>query len=154
MRLSELLEDLDGAKKNRGADVAVAVMGSRDDLKDVKETIGVFRDYANRGMICVLDKETLDPIALEVAYKLARAKLLLSLQAKTMKSEFIDMAEIDALIVNIKGKLSEFSAIKGTLTKASGAITNAQSQIDEMRADLITKLDDLSEKAKPIVKKY
>lgn len=153
MYLSSLLDELEGAKKNRGADIAVAVVSGKDTLKDVKEVIGMFRDYSNRRMICILDKENPDPIALEVAYKLARAKLLLSLQAKAMKSEFIDVAAINVLIDEIVKKLSEFSAIKSTLTKASSAIGNAQTEIDDMKADLISKLEDLSEKAKPIVKK-
>lgn len=100
-----------------------------------------------------MDKETPDTTALEVAYKLARTKLLLGLQAKAMKSEFIDVAAIGVLIDEIVKKLSEFSAIKTTLTKASSAIGNAQTQIDDMKADLASKLEELTEKAKPIVKK-
>jgi len=39
------------------------------------------------------------------------------------------------------------------LTKASGAIGNAQTQIDNMKSELTSMLEELSEKTKPIVKK-
>lgn len=152
MYLSTLLDELEGAKKNRGAGAAVGVVSGKNTLKDVRETIGVFRDYSNKRTVCVLDKEIIDPIALEVAYKLARTTLLLGLQAKEMKSESIDIAEINTLIDEIKKNLSEFTTIKGTLTKATGAISNAQTQIDTMKADLISKLEDLTEKATPLTK--
>ena len=92
-------------------------------------------------------------MALEVAYKLARTKLILGLQAKEMRSESIDIAAINILINEIKNNLSEFTTIKGTLTKATGAISNAQTQIGTMKADLVSKLDDLSEKLIPVSKK-
>ena len=152
MYLSSLLEELDGAKKNRGASAGIAVISSREMLKDVNKTVGMFRDYANSRTICVLDKETFDPIAIEVAYKLARAKLLLSLQVKEMKAESIDIVAINTLIDEITKQLTEFSTIKSTLTKASNAIVGAQTQIDSMKADLSSKLEELSEKAKPIKK--
>lgn len=153
MYLSALLDELEEAKKNRGAGAAVGVVSGKNTLKNVGETIGIFRDYTNNRSISVLDKEIVDPISLEVAYKLARAKLLLGLKAKEMKSESIDVAAINTLIEEIKNNLSEFTTIKGTLTKATGAINNAQTQIDVMKADLISKLADLSEKAMPIAKK-
>ncbi|MDP3990950.1 MAG: hypothetical protein Q8P63_01500 [Candidatus Nealsonbacteria bacterium] len=149
MYLSTLLDELEGAQKNRGAGAAIGVVSGKDTLKDVREAIGVFRDYPNKRAICVLDKEIIDPIALEVAYKLARTKLLLGLQTKEMKSESIDIATINILIDEIKNNLSEFTTIKSTLTKATGTISNAQTQIDAMKADLVSKLDDLSEKATP-----
>lgn len=152
MYLSSLLEELEEAKKNRGAGAAVGVVSGKNTLKNVGETIGIFRDYTNNRSISVLDKEIVDPISLEVAYKLARAKLLLGLKAKEMKSESIDVAAINTLIEEIKNNLSEFTTIKGTLTKATGAINNAQTQIDVMKADLISKLEDLSEKAMPLTK--
>lgn len=153
MYLSTLLDELEDAKKNRGAGVAIGVVSGKNTLKDVKEAIGVFRDYPNKRTICVLDKEIIDPIALEVAYKLARTKLLLGLQAKEMKSESINIMAINILINEIKNNLSEFTTVKGNLTKATGAIANAQTQIDAMKANLINKLEDLSEKATPVTKK-
>lgn len=153
MYLSTLLDELESAKKNRNAGVAVAVVSGKDTLKDVRESIGIFRDYSNNRSICILDKEGPDQIALEVAYKLARTKLLLGLKVREMKSESIDIVSINTLIDEITKKLSEFTAIKSTLTKASGAIGNAQIQIDNMKDDLQSKLEELSEKAKPIVKK-
>lgn len=149
MYLSSLLDELDEAKKNRGAGVGIGVISRSNTLKDVKESIGVFRDYANKRTICVLDKEILDPIALEVSYKLARTKLILELQAKEMKTESIDLVSINTLIEEIKNNLSDFTSIKTTLTKATGAINNAQTQIDNMKAELMSKLEDLAEKSLP-----
>ncbi|MFA6458255.1 MAG: hypothetical protein WCV72_02590 [Patescibacteria group bacterium] len=153
MYLNALLDELEGAKKNRGATVAVAVVSGKDTLKDVREAIGVFRDYPGQRTICVLDKEYPDATALEVAYKLARAKLLLSLQTKEMKSEAVDLVAINTLIEEITKKLSEFAGIQSTLTKASTAIDGAKTQIEGMKNELQVKLQELAEKAQPIKKK-
>lgn len=152
MYLKELLDELEGAKKNRGAGVAVAVISGKDTFKDVHEMIGVFRDYPNQRTICVLDKEVLDSTALEVAYKLARAKLLLNLQAKEMKSEAIDLVAISTLIDEITRKLGDFASIRSTLTKANSAIEGAKTQLDGMKNELQEKLQELAEKARPIRK--
>jgi hypothetical protein len=149
MYINDLLDELEEAKRNRGAGVAVAVVSGKDTLKDVKESIGAFRDYQNNRSICVLDKEVVDPTALEVAYKLGRTKLLLGLQVKEMKSEAIDIVAINILIEDILKKLKEFALIKSTLTKATGTIDEAQDQIETMKNELTVKLEELSEKAKP-----
>jgi len=153
MYLSTLLDELENAKKNRNSGAAIGVMSGKSTLRDVREAIGALRDYSNNRTICILNKDTVDSMALEVAYKLARTKLILGLQAKEMRSESIDIAAINILINEIKNNLSEFTTIKGTLTKATGAISNAQTQIDTMKADLVSKLDDLSEKLIPVSKK-
>ena len=149
MYMHALLDELEEAKDNRNAGVAIGVVSGKDTLKDVKESIGVLRDYPNKRTICILDKENPDPIALEVAYKLARTKLILGLQAKEMKSGSIDIPAVNNLIDEITTHLSEFASIKSNLTKATGAIGTAQTQIDEMKEDLTIKLEDLSEKVKP-----
>lgn len=152
MYLTSLLDELEGAKKNRAAGVAVAVISGKDMLKDVREMIGVFRDYPNQRTICVLDKEIIDATALEVAYKLARAKLLLNLQVKEMKSDAVDLVAITTLIDEITKKLCEFASIQTTLTKANNAIDGAKTQLDGMKSELQDKLKELSEKAQPIKK--
>lgn len=153
MSLSTLLTELDGAKKNRGASAAIAVMSKRDTLKGSETSIGVFRDYPNNRTICILDKNIIDSMALEVAYKLARAKLLLGLKAKEMKTESIDLVSINILIDEISKKLNEFSSMKSNLTKATTAINSVQTQIDNLKEDLQSKLLELSGKTKPVIKK-
>jgi len=153
MYLSSLLDELELAKKNRGAGIAVGIISGNAVLKDVNNDIGVFRDYPNNITVCVLDRETLDPVALEVAYKLARTKLMLGLKAREMKSESIDLVSINTLIDEINNKLNEFTSIKSTLTKATGAIDSAKTQIDNMKSELMSKLEELAEKSKPILKK-
>jgi len=153
MSLSGLITELDGAKKNRGSEYAIGVISGNNTLKDAKGLIGSFRDYPKNKTLCILDKETIDPIALEVAYKLARTKLLLGLQAHEQKSESVDIDSINTLIDEIIKKLSDFSTIKGVLTKASGAISNAQTQIENLKLELESMLHELSEKTKPVIKK-
>lgn len=146
---NELLEELEEAMKNRGALAAIAVLSSKNILKDItKEAIGVFRDYSKNRTICVLDKEIFDPLALEIAYKLARTKLLLGLKAKEMKSDSINIVAINTLIEEIIKKLDDFSTIKGSLTKATRAINDSQTQIDRLKDDILEKLNELLEKTK------
>jgi len=72
MYLRNLLDELEGAKKNRNAGYAVGVISTKETLRDVKEAIETFRVYPRNKSICILDKETFDPISLKVAYTLAR----------------------------------------------------------------------------------
>ncbi len=153
MYLSTLLDEMEGAKKNRNAQYAVGILSGKDMLKDVNEKIGTFRDYSNNKTICILDKEIYDSIALEVAYKLARTKLLIGLKVKEMKSEEVDLDSINLMIDEITKKLGDFATIKGVLTKATGSIDNAKTQIDNMKSELISMLEELSEKTKTNSKK-
>lgn len=152
MYLRNLLDELEGAKKNRNAGYAVAVISAKETLRDVKEAIETFRVYPRNKSICILDKETFDPISLKVAYTLARTSLLLELQTDKKKSVLLDISAINTLIDEITKKLNEFTSIKSTLTKASTAINSAQTQIDNIKEDLQSKLEELSEKTKPITK--
>jgi len=153
MYLSTLLDELESSKKNRNAQYAVGILSGKNTLKDVNERIGTFRDYSNNKTICIFDKENYDSIALEVAYKLARTKLILGLRVHEMKTESIDIVVINTLTNEIIKKLGEFTTIKAMLTKATGAIGSAQTQIDNTKADLLGMLQELLEKAKPTSKK-
>jgi len=146
MSLPKFLEELDEAKKNRAAAIAVGVISRKEILKGVDGALGVFRDYPNDKSICVFDKEMIETTALEVAYKLARAKLLLGLKVKKMKTDEIDLDGIKILIEEISRKLNDFSLIKSTLTKANTAIDQAKIDIDEMKDELQEKLDGLLQK--------
>ncbi|MCS7093438.1 MAG: hypothetical protein NZL96_03400 [Patescibacteria group bacterium] len=148
MNLSALLEELERAKENRNAQASVAVLSGKNVIKDVNQTIGVFRDYSNNRTICVLDKIDPDPVFLEVAYKLVRAKLLLALRVREMRSGTIDLALINNLIEEIIKKLDNLSLVKGTLTKASGFINKAQEDLDKIKEEIRKTLTELSEKTK------
>jgi len=149
MYLSTLLDELEAAKENRSAGAAVGVVSGKETLNDVRESIGVFRDYSKNRTICILDKENPDATALEVAYKLARTKLILGLQSKEMKTGAIDLVAVNTLIDEITTHLSEFGTIKSNLTKATTAIDTVQTQINEMKSFLSSKLEDLAERVKP-----
>ncbi len=148
MSLQKFLEELDEAKKNRGALLAVGIISRKDLLKGVNGAIGVFREYPNDKSICLFDKEILDPTALEIAYKLARTRLLLGLKVKEMKSDSVDVEGIKILIEEISRKLNEFSSIKSTLTKATTAIDEAKTNLDKIKDELQEKLDELLQKVK------
>jgi len=151
--LNAFLKELEECKQNRGANVAVGVLSNENILTGNGEKPGVFREYSKDLMICVFDKVTLDAIALEVAYKLARAKLLLNLKTQSMTLESVDIKTLDLLTNNIKANLEKFAVIKGNLTKASATIGIAQSKIDDFKSILIESLNALSDKIRLITKK-
>jgi uncharacterized coiled-coil DUF342 family protein len=97
----------------------------------------------------VLDKENPESTALEVAYKLARARMLMGLKTKETKKETVDLVTINTLITEIKNKVNRFASIKTGLTKATSAINGAQGEIDTMKEELIEKLEELGEKTTP-----
>lgn len=148
MSLQKFLEELDEAKKNRGALLSVGVISRKEILKGVNGAIGVFREYPNDKSICYFDKENLDATALEIAYKLARTRLLLGLKVKEMKSDSIDVEGVKILIEETVRKLNEFSSIKSTLSKATTAIDLAKSDLDKIKDELQEKLENILQKIK------
>lgn len=149
----EILIELNEAMNNRDAKIAIGVLSGKEIIKDVNANIGNFRDYPPNKLICVYDKEEFDRSALEVAYKLARSKLLFTIHSKEMKSDAVNIAEANRLIDEITKKLNDFSLIKSSLTKANGSISEAQLRVDNLKAELNQLSDVLTEVLTPVASK-
>lgn len=122
------LKELDRAKENRGSHYAIgAVHESR-----VPAAIGSFRRYDGEKIICSIPEDD-DPLALEIAYKVARAELVLSIMREEVR---FDPSKFKDKVVEIQGQLDTIRAIKSTLTGATGKIDDAKEDLKKMETSI------------------
>lgn len=139
-----LLGELDEAIKNREAKFAIAVMESY-----ISEPIGNYREIPPDKIICTFREEGLP---LEVAYKVARARLLLDIYEEMEKE--IDIGKINGIVGKISNDLNLIRGITAKLTNIGR--TSEQIKIDikgletNIRDSLIELQDSLRTPGSPI----
>ncbi|MCW4036911.1 MAG: hypothetical protein NWE75_06930 [Candidatus Bathyarchaeota archaeon] len=125
---SSFLKELDRAKENRGSHYAIgAVHESR-----IPVAIGSFRRYDGEKIICSVPVDD-DPLALEIAYKVARAELVLSIMREEVR---LDPSKLKDKVMEIQGQLDTIRAIKSTLTGATGKIDDAKGDLKKMETSI------------------
>lgn len=117
-----LLGDLDGAISNREASFAIGVTETV-----FSEAVGCYREVEKDKIVCAFGD---DGLPLEVAYKVARARILLNLHRESKQN--IDTARVCGLIDKISNDLNAVQGIKAKLT----SIANTSDKIDEDIEDL------------------
>jgi hypothetical protein len=123
----EALAELDGALQARGADYAVLVVPAEDKLPARTHAL---REFNGDKLFVVFDPEEGSALALEVAYGLARARVLMTRGA----DEGIDAAQVRAEVERAQGAMEDVRRIKSQLTNARTGIDNAQEIVDAMAA--------------------
>jgi hypothetical protein len=113
--------------RDRDADFAVLVVPSED---KVPARMGTLREYNGDKMIVTYDVEDDDGLSLEIAYKLARARVLMS----RSESDSIDTAAIHDTVERALGALEDVRRVKSTLTGATSQIEKAREIVEEMAA--------------------
>jgi len=125
---NSFLKELDSAKKNRGAHYAIGAIHE----SKVPMVVGSFRRYDGEKIICSIPVEEY-PLALEIAYKVARAELVLS----TLREEVrLDPSKLKDKVVEIQGQLDTIRAVKSTLTGATGKIDDAKGDLKKMETSI------------------
>ncbi len=119
------LAELDEALDTRGADFAIFVVPSEDKLPARTRPL---REFNGDKMFVVYDAEEDSRLALEVAYALARARVLMS----RGEDESVDPAAIRAEVERALGAMEDVRRIKTQLTNASGGIESARQILDAM----------------------
>lgn len=126
---SSFLKELDRAKENRGSHYAIgAVHESR-----IPAAIGSFRRYDGEKIVCSIPVDD-DPLALEIAYKVARAELVLSIMREEAR---LDLSKLKDKIMEIQGQLDIMMAVKSALTGATGKIEDAREDLKKMEASIM-----------------
>jgi len=74
-----------------------------------------------------------DPLALEKAYKVARAELVLSILREEVT---LDLSQLKAKIMEIQGQLETMQSAKITLTGAVGKIDDAREILKKMEGSI------------------
>jgi hypothetical protein len=122
---NEALRELDKALQERDADFAVLVVPSEE---KVPAKLRSLREYNGDKLIVTFDPEAEDTLALELAYSLARARVLMS----RGDSDEIDAAAIRDAVERALNAMEMVQGIKSQLTGAQNQIGRAKDVIDDM----------------------
>ncbi|HVL31314.1 MAG TPA: DUF2130 domain-containing protein [Solirubrobacteraceae bacterium] len=122
---NEALAELDGALETRGADYAVLVVPGEGKLPARTHPL---REFNGDKLFVTFDPEDGSTLALEVAYGLARARVLMARAA----GGGIDAAALQAELERAQGAMEDVRRIKSQLTNATTGIEEARRILDAM----------------------
>jgi hypothetical protein len=128
------IEELDRALAQRSADYAVLVVPSED---HVPAKMCSLREFNGNKLIVAFDPEGEDRVGLEVAYKLARARVLMA----RPEDDGLDPALLRERIERALGALDEARNAKRELTNAGGAIEKARGYVEVLEGRVREHLD-------------
>ncbi|MFL5838012.1 MAG: hypothetical protein ACJ76K_15695 [Solirubrobacteraceae bacterium] len=130
------IETLDQALAQRSADFAVLVVSGEDKLPARTTAL---REYGGDKLMVAFDPEE-GPLALEVAYALARARVLMA-RADTDDLDAAALREaVDAALATMDG----VKAIKSSLTAATTKIGDAQGSIEALATRVREQLREIA----------
>ena len=133
---NQALEELDAAMQTRGADYAVLVVPSEDELPARTHPL---REYNGDKLFVVYDPEDGSRLALEVAYGLARARVLMARDDAGGLDATAARAEVERALQ----AMEDVRRIKSQLTNASNGIEQARSILDAMAGNVRAHLAQL-----------
>jgi hypothetical protein len=125
----EAIRELDRARAERNADFAVLVVPNEDKVPARMQTL---REYNGDKLIVCFDPEDGSTLALEVAYSLARSRVLMA----RAEGDGIDAAAIRDVVERALGSLQETQRIKQQLTGATTSIANARGIVDQLESQV------------------
>jgi hypothetical protein len=138
MTRPKALEELDLAKAERGADYAVLVVSSDEKVPAKMQPL---REYNGDKLIVAFDPEE-GPLGLQVAYALARARVLMVRGGE----EEIDASAIRDTVERAVGVMEDVRRIKQQLTGSKTQIDKGMEILDSMAARVrahLTEIDGL-----------
>ncbi|MEA2495204.1 MAG: hypothetical protein QOJ29_3115, partial [Thermoleophilaceae bacterium] len=121
----DALRELDQALQQRDADFAILVVPTEE---KVPAKLRQLREYNGDKLIVTFDPEADDTLGLELAYSLARARVLMS----RSEAEDIDSAAIRDAVERALNSMEMVQGIKSQLTGAQNQIGRAKDVIDDM----------------------
>ena len=122
---NDALRELERAKEDRSADFAVLVVPSDE---KVPARMRQLREYNGDKLIVAFDPEAEGPVALELAYSLARARVLMS----RSEADGIDAGAVRYTVERALNAMEMVRAIKNQLTGAKTSIDRSRDLIDTM----------------------
>jgi hypothetical protein len=126
---NDAIAELDGAMETRAADYAVLVVSSDGKLPARTHPL---REFNGDKLFVTFDPEEGSTLALEVAYGLARARVLMARAG----DDGIDVGALRAEVERAQGAMEHVRRIKSQLTNATNAIAEGRSILDEMAGDV------------------
>jgi hypothetical protein len=135
------LEELDRALSERSADVALLVVPSDDEVPAKMQQL---REYNGDKLVVAYDAES-DSLPLEVAYRLARARVLM----KRSDADGIDAGAVRDTAERALAALTEERRIKNQLTGAKTNIEKAYGLVDDMSSRVRALLGEIDTLVRP-----
>jgi len=129
-------EELDGAMAERNADYAVLVVPSEE---QVPAKMLPLREYNGDKLIVPFDAEDPQPLSLQVAYSLARARVLMA----RSEGEGVDAEAVRDTTQRALSALEDVRRIKQQLTGAKSGIDKAAEIVDAMSARVKAHLQEI-----------
>jgi hypothetical protein len=126
---NEALAELDAALETRTADYAVLVVSGDDKLPARTHPL---REYNGDKLFVTFDPEDGSTLALEVAYGLARARVLMARAA----GGGIDEGALRVEVERAQGAMEDVRRIKSQLTNATSGIEEARRIVDAMATNV------------------
>lgn len=135
------LEELDKAMAERSADFAVLVVPTEEEVPAKLEPL---REYNGDKLVVALEPDG-GALALELGYRLARARVLM----RRSDADGIDAGELRSAIERSLASLAEERKIKQQLTGAKGNIERAYGMVDAMAARVREQLAEIDTLVRP-----
>ncbi len=135
------LKELDDAIAERSADFAMLVVPTEDEVPAKMEPL---REYNRDKLIVALDPES-SSLALEVGYRLARARVLM----KRSDADGIDAGAVGDIAERALAALAEERKVKQQLTGAKTSIDKAYDHVDAMTARVRGLLGEIDALVRP-----
>jgi len=139
--LNEVNKLLDASCKNRQAKIGIYVSSS---LSSAPVNSNFARLAPNRYSV-VVNKETLDTVALEVCYQVARLEALSITRTSTTNKNEINFDKANKALKNLREQINLIITIRENMSKAESDITDARHNVDKLEKNLtsnIRKLED------------
>lgn len=130
----EIREELDAAKRNRGAAIAVAIFSPEHAPAGIEPF-----DVRYGHVFCVVDPEDANEVSLTAAIKLAR---LYAVATLVEHEDAIDPARIIAIVGAIKTELEALRGLKMQLTSMSKAAGEVNTGLDRLRDAILARVSD------------
>jgi hypothetical protein len=141
MTRPKALEELDAAKAERGADYAVLVVSSEE---KVPAKMQALREYNGDKLIVSYDPDE-GPLGLQVAYALARARVLMVRGGE----DEIDASAVRDTVERAVGAMEDVRRVKQQLTGAKTQIDKAAEIVDAMAGRVRAHLAEIDELLAP-----
>jgi hypothetical protein len=143
MTRPKALEELDAAKAERGADYAILVVSSDDKVPAKMQPL---REYNGDKLIVAYDPDE-GPLGLQVAYALARARVLMVRGGE----DEIDAAAVRDTVERAVGAMEDVRRVKQQLTGAKTQIDKAAEIVEAMAVRVRGHLTEIDELLAPAV---
>jgi HAMP domain-containing protein len=135
----EAMRELDRGRAEREADYAVLVVPSEDKLPARTQAL---REYSGDKLLAVYDPDDGSALGLELAYRLARARVLMARGG----DDAIDSAALADTVERALGAMEEVRSIKQKLTGARSSIDAADDLLEAMATTVrghLARMDEL-----------